>query len=153
MRAPWRNRFDPSREFVARRTLSVGGESFAPGQAFRKELVNTRRLRQLFDHRTLIYAGEPMPGSILPVEADPAEIADPEPALETAVQDEKATAKAEDLLPERTAIEIPTNWAELPWPQRLSLAASLTDEGVKVHNSAEAAEAIEAELARRAIAS
>lgn len=55
--------------------------------------------------------------------------------------DAEAIAKA------RAAIVIPDDWASLPWPKRLSLAASLTDD--KIKSGDKAAEVISAELARR----
>lgn len=141
MRAPFRTKFDPDKDFAVRRRFTVGGQSFYPGDAFDKTLVNTRRLRQLFDQRTLIHVGE-TPGQIIrPDEAEaPKEKTKGKTAPADASQDPGEIARGD--------VEIPEDWASLPWPQRLSLASKLTDE--KVHNGPEAAAAIEAELARRA---
>lgn len=47
----------------------------------------------------------------------------------------------------RAAVVIPADWATISWPTRLQIAAQLTTD--KVKNGADAAAAIEAELARR----
>lgn len=47
----------------------------------------------------------------------------------------------------RAAVEIPADWATLPWPKRLQLAAQLTEE--KVKNGEDAAKAITEELKAR----
>lgn len=49
--------------------------------------------------------------------------------------------------PPRSDVEIPSNWADLTWPERKHLAQQLTTE--TIINGGKAAEAIEAELARR----
>lgn len=53
----------------------------------------------------------------------------------------------EAILAARAKVEIPEGWAELPWTDRLKLAAQLSD--TPVRNGEEVAKAIEAELARR----
>lgn len=140
-RVPWRTTFNPDREFVVRRgPLTVGaGVTLKVGEAFPKSEVTLRRLRQLYDQRVIRYPDED-PGAHLaydrrasgqaPVETAPGE-PEPEPVADP-----------------RDAVEIPDNWAELPWPQRRSLAALLTDD--KVVNGEDAEAAITAELARRA---
>lgn len=125
MRAPYRGKFDPDRDFTVRRETVIGGVKFRPGDIFDKTLVTTRRLRVFYDRRIILYPGE-TPGAILPP---------------------KAEAPADEF-PDRTAITIPEDWQTLPWPQRAKLAASVTDE--KVKKGEDAAAAIEAELARRA---
>lgn len=45
--------FDPTRQFVATRTMICGGKHFLAGQLFNKNLVNTRRLRQMYEQRML----------------------------------------------------------------------------------------------------
>lgn len=50
----------------------------------------------------------------------------------------------------QSAVEIPDGWRDLPWPEKRALAAKVTD--VPVINSAQASEAIEAELVRRGTA-
>lgn len=45
--------FDPSRAFVALRSLPVSGVKFGPGQSFDKSLVTIRKLRQLFDNKAV----------------------------------------------------------------------------------------------------
>jgi hypothetical protein len=44
-----REEFDSDREFVVFRTIRMGGTDYTPGQEFPKQLVNTRKLRQLFE--------------------------------------------------------------------------------------------------------
>lgn len=189
MRAPYRNRFDPTREFLVRKPTTVSGRSFERLERFDKTLVSERRLRQMFAQRTLVYDGESTPGGQLSAEeaakthrgahaarvkaaaerrakhaaekrakeaaakgetadkaaktprtrkpkADPA----PKPPRETIVGEQEVRVA-------RASVDIPADWAKLPWPQRLQLAAQLTDD--KVKNGADAAAAIEAELKRR----
>ncbi|MEJ8571233.1 hypothetical protein [Microbaculum marinum] len=50
-------------------------------------------------------------------------------------------------LAERAKIEIPSDWATLPWPKRLKLAASVS--AAAIHNADDVEKAIKAELARR----
>jgi hypothetical protein len=45
--------FDPGREFVALRSLPAGGATLGPGDKFSKTLVTARRLRQLYDARSV----------------------------------------------------------------------------------------------------
>lgn len=51
-------KFDPERDFVARKAVAFGDVVYAPGDAIDKAVVPARRLRQLFDAKVLAY-GEP----------------------------------------------------------------------------------------------
>lgn len=48
-----REPFDRSREFEVCRTIKVNGRLYEPGYLFDKTEVNVRRLRQMFEQRTL----------------------------------------------------------------------------------------------------
>ena len=48
-----REPFDPEREFAAARPFTCRGTQFKIGAVFTKSLVNTRRLRQMYEHRLL----------------------------------------------------------------------------------------------------
>lgn len=130
MRAPWRKKFDPERTFTVRRKITCGGEAFAPGDAFDKSMVTVRRLRQLYDQRTLYFTGD-TPGQKI-------------------VRRKRAVADDDVIGPTthpNEGIEIPHDWEKLPWNDRRALAAQLTTE--RVVNGPDAAEAITAELKRR----
>lgn len=51
-------KFDPERNFVARKAIALGSTSYAPGDMIDKAVVPLRRLRQLFDAKVLQYAAE-----------------------------------------------------------------------------------------------
>ncbi len=204
----------------------MAGEPLKHGAAFPKEKVNHRRLRQLYDMRTIVYAGttpgqritseemavieaaeadtadeaallaleaaESAPAADEPEEAaDPADApldaADEADAPEGEVQGGELTIEAEggaeafedgetietdfiepeeafeagpvqegagepvtgtiDEFPERTAVEIPDNWAGLHWQKRRILAGQIIGEAPA--NAAESDAVIVAELARR----
>ncbi len=129
MRAPWRKAFDPTREFVARRKVTCGGTSFAPGDAFDKTLVTTRRLRLLYDQRVIMFEGD-RPGEKI--------------ARRRPVADEDVIGPTTH---PNEGIEIPHDWESLSWNERRALAAQLTAD--KVKNGPDAAAAITAELQRR----
>ena len=128
MRAPWRKTFDPERAFTVRRMFTCAGVKFAPGDAFDKTLLTTRRLRQLYDQRVIHFAGD-QPGAKI---------------VRRRAPDDDVIGPTSD---PRDAVEIPTDWADLTWNERRSLAVQLTAE--KVRNGADAAAAIGAELRRR----
>lgn len=130
-RTPWRTTFDPTREFVVRRQITLGAVTYLPGMDFPKTEVPLRRLRQLYDQRVIQYPGE-RPG---------ARLDRPDPLTASA-------GVAGDAFTERRDVLVPGDWAELPWPKRRALAALLTDQPVK--SAADAAAAISAELERRA---
>lgn len=126
MRAPYRGRFDPEREFVARRAFGSGVATVRGGETIDKTRYSLRRLRQMFDARMIQYPGE-TPGGIIR----------PEPP-----------APPSDPMPERTAVEIDDDWEGLSWQKQLSIASKL-EPGVQ-HNRAQSIELIKAEIARRA---
>jgi hypothetical protein len=68
-------------------------------------------------------------------------------ALAAAAEAARLQAEAEKLAT-RTAVVIPDNWNELPYPELRALAASLTDDTVRSKDDITAA--IQAELQRRA---
>lgn len=51
--AYWRGHFDPNWTFVVSKMLTIGETTFQSGDEFDKSLVNTRRLRQMFESRKL----------------------------------------------------------------------------------------------------
>jgi len=175
MRAPYRNRFDPSGDFEARKRVTVGGYSFEPGELFDKTLVSERRLRQLFAQRTIVYVGEKPGAKLSPEEAAKdaraqrrarAEKIRPHTAKtrvtapkgkgkgraaaqrQAAKKPPRETVTGEDAIRiARAGVRIPKNWRELKWTDRLKLAAQLSDTPVK--NGADVERAITEELERR----
>lgn len=168
MRRSWRNKFDLERDFVVRRALTLGGTKLAPGDHFDKSLVSVRRLRQLFDQLTIMFAGD-KPGAIVRSPNDAYRRRHGEAAFDDGFEPERpftadelasesaawarlATVPASDadreaILAARAAVVIPADWAKMPWPARLQLAASLSDTPIK--GKEDAAVAVNAELARR----
>lgn len=53
-------KFNPERDFVARKAVAFGDVSYAPGDAVDKSVVPLRRLRQMFDAKTLAYGASPV---------------------------------------------------------------------------------------------
>lgn len=159
-RAPWRTTFNPEREFVVRRRITVGMTILKPGDAFPKTEVTLRRLRQLYDQRVIHYPGE-TPGAPLDfarrasglsadvggADADGAEPA-PEDAEAPSQAPTASAGVAGDQFTSRASVDIPDDWQGLSWPQKRALGALLTDDPVT--NKAEAEAAIAAELERRA---
>lgn len=156
MRAPYRNKFDADADFAVRKPFSMGGVDFKLRDPFDKSLVSVRRLRQMFDQRTLVYLGE-NPGAIM----TPEEVAKtrrgqhmkraerrlgPQSTRSSKAPPEKISGP-EAIEAARRAVIIPDDWRTLPWPQRLKLAAQFTDEPVK--NGPEAEAAVLKELAAR----
>jgi hypothetical protein len=131
MRASWRKTFDPSLDFVVRRRVTLGGRIMEPGEAVDKTVMNLRRLRQLYDQRVIIFAGD-KPGAYIP------------PAT---AEDEPETEAVSDDYPERTAVLIPADWRDLHWQTMRGLAAQITD--LTLSTKADAIAAIELELTRR----
>lgn len=50
----WMQRFDPKRNFVARRPFSMLGSRLNAGDPIDKDSLTDRRLRQMYDHRLII---------------------------------------------------------------------------------------------------
>lgn len=130
MRAPWRKAFDPERDFIVRRKVTCGGEKFVPGDVFDKTLLPTRRLRQLYDQRVIMFSGD-KPGQKIVRRKRP--LADDDVIGPTVHPND--------------GVNIPHNWETLPWNERRALAAQLTT--ARVVNGPDAAAAITAELERR----
>lgn len=148
MRAPFRTQFDPAGDFQVRKPFTIGERRFLLGEPFDKTQVTTRKLRQLFDHRTVVYLGE-NPGGIIPIGEEGPALSDAQIEADDAARAVAATRQARnDLLDARAAISIPEDWASLPWFSRKALAGKLSDS--QINNADEARAAIEAELARRA---
>lgn len=125
MRAPYRGRFDISREFVARRGFRGGPGFVQAGDAIDKGDFTHRRLRQLYEARIIKYPEE-TPGAIMP----------------------QVPEEIPDDFPERTAIDIPDDWRDMKWPQMRSLASSI--EPGKAKDTKSALAIINNEQARRA---
>ena len=51
----WSPNFDASTDFVARRNVSGDGVSLSPGDTVPETAFSPRRLRQLFDQRTIVH--------------------------------------------------------------------------------------------------
>jgi len=137
MRASWRKTFDPSLDFIVRRRTTLGGRTLEPGEAVDKTVMNLRRLRQLYDQRVIIFAGD-TPGAYIP------------PARSEAI-DEPETETVADEFPQRTAVVIPDDWRDLHWQSMRAVAAQVTD--LTLSNKADAVAAIELELTRRGVVS
>lgn len=134
-RIPFRSTFNPDREFIVRRPLTLGDRALVPGDVFPKTEVALRRLRQLYDQRVIRYPEE-ISGHVI---ASRRGIAAQAP--ESPVPAQVAPAAPED------QTDIPEGWAGLPWAQRKALGMKF---GAKVTSSAQAVHtAIEAELERR----
>lgn len=156
-RVPWRTTFNPERDFVVRRPLTVAGQLLARGDPFPKTAVPLRRLRQLYDQRVIHYPGE-TPGARIDkrptglgaaIEAAMAGFCQVEPEVEPATPDDLTASAgvAGDAFTERRDVIVPDDWRGLSWPKRRALAALLTDEPVA--NAAQVEAAITAELERR----
>jgi len=50
--------FDPDRNFVVLRPLLVSSKSFSPGDLFEPTLVNTRRLKLLYEQRIIKFGAD-----------------------------------------------------------------------------------------------
>lgn len=137
MRASWRKTFDPSLDFVVRRRTTLGGRTLEPGEAVDKTAMNLRRLRQLYDQRVIIFAGDTPGAYIPPVQAE--------------ASDAPETEAVADEFPERTAVVIPEGWRDMHWQSQRSLALQVTD--FALGNKADAVAAIELELTRRGVLS
>lgn len=55
----FREDFDRDRSFVVSRPFVFGGQSYIPGQTIDKSLFTVRRLRQLYDMRSLEFFTPP----------------------------------------------------------------------------------------------
>lgn len=63
MRHQVRTKFDPTRDFTARRRMTVSGVPCEPGELFDKSLLTERRLRIFFETRRLVYKDAPVGGA------------------------------------------------------------------------------------------
>lgn len=161
MRVPWRREFDPDREFTVRKAITAGGRKFAAGETFDPTLVNTRRLRQLFDQHVIIFKGD-TPGKLIrehrgygasarareAVAAEQAPPAAPPPPPPAPTQESDEEKAAREKAEARAAVVIPADWMDLAWNTVRGLAASLADEPIK--DKATAQRVIAEEIARRA---
>lgn len=142
MRAPFRKRFDPSAEFVVRKPTGISGKPLKAGDPFPKELVNERRLRQMFDARSIIYADE-TPGAKM----SEGEVAASRRGQHAARAHEATKRRAEarrlkdsgELQPKKGASAKATTKAE-PKPRK-GVKANPTPRGMKGALAAKAAEA------------
>lgn len=56
MRNLWRDKFDASKKFVARREITLGDDELKPGDLVKSKDIPERRLRQLYDQRSICHA-------------------------------------------------------------------------------------------------
>lgn len=63
MRHQVRTKFDPTRDFTARRRMTVSGVPCEPGELFDKTLLTDRRLRVFFETRRIVYMDAPVGGA------------------------------------------------------------------------------------------
>jgi len=143
----WRKTFDRDQDFIVRRKFTLDGKVLVPGSPFPKERVPTRRLRQMYDQRTITFASDPTPGAQVSPERSRKIKRKPEAESAPVVEPIPEPKPPAQPIDERAAVAIPSGWETMPWPLRLQLAAQVSD--TKVHNAAEAEVAITAELARR----
>lgn len=166
----WLTKFDPAVDYLANRVMTVSGKKFAVGDLFDKQLVPTRRLRQLYECRKLLPASPEVAAALKeraggadkpkaeakvrkPVTARRGKPAKGRTPKATATKQKpvkastpKASQKPQNLpVAAEAPISIPPDWQKLPWAQRLSLAANFG----KAKTKEEVAAVIEAELARR----
>jgi len=135
MRAPWRKDFNRHKEFVVRKKIVLDGELLVAGSPFPKERVTTRRLRQLFDTRIIVFA-------------------DDEAAPELAPKKAKQRAAPEQLEPEiepagAVPVEIPADWRKLNAAGKVALALTI-DPDCNATTGVTAASVIAEEAKRRA---
>lgn len=145
-RVPWRTTFNPERDFVVRRPLTVAGRLLARGDPFPKTAIPLRRLRQLYDQRVIHYPGE-TPGARIDKRPTGlgAAIAAAMAGFSQAEPEPEPEPPADPAAP---VVAIPDDWRALSWPKRRALAALLTD--APVANAVQVEAAITAELERRA---
>lgn len=84
MKAKVRHAFDPDAEYLCRRTLTIEGRTYLPGEDFPKHLVAEKRVKRLFEQRSIIRNGAITPGRQLTEEE----------AAEAAVAQRRAAASA-----------------------------------------------------------
>ncbi|WP_374900903.1 hypothetical protein [Brucella endophytica] len=124
--------------------MKICGEEFAPGTPFDKTLVPTRKLRQLFEGHRIKFADVDKPGhgerSMLePRLVQPMAVPAAEPVNMPPVHAGTVT--------ENQPVDIPSNWRDLTWQERRSIASKISDFPIK--NGGDADAAIELELERR----
>lgn len=127
---PKLEKFDPSRTFIARKELKCGGWVFGPGDVFDKALVSDRRLRLMYEQRSVAY---PPDGQTAP-------------PLGTAPGSGINSARG---------VPIPAGYDRLPWIARKgqlslrALAARIAGDAASITNKKVALETIATEVARR----
>lgn len=89
----WSLPFDASTEFVTRQELLTGDTSLSPGDAVPESVFSPRRLRQLFDMRTIVHrvTYEALVNGVSHFESDPFEPAE-EPAADATNDEGQAPA-------------------------------------------------------------
>jgi len=113
-----RPEFNPNENFIVIKRFLCAGEPQEPGTPFDTSLCLPKTLKQLYDQRRICFASE---------YRDPSRIDSGRPGA--------------------SAVTIPENWDELPWPARRKLASALSTEPIL--NGKDAERAITAELERR----
>lgn len=136
-RAPWRATFNPDRDFQFRRACTVEGVKQPAGARVNKSSFTRRRLRQLYDMRTICYVGD-VPG-------ERHERHEKHKIYEGAAAATEAAGSGDTAAAGDTPI--PEDWVTLPWNDRRALARLFVP---AARDGDEVAAAITAELARRA---
>ena len=143
MAALFREAFDPARKLIVHRYFTCGGRDYAPGDTFDTTSVPVRRLRLLFNQRSLVMEGE-----------EPRRITKPPAPLRfgrwkqtqdahTAPQAAPQAAASAAVLP-----PIPSDWQSLPWFSLRAVVTKLI--GTQPANKVEAFQLMTQELERRA---
>lgn len=126
----WLERFDASKEFVARRTMG----NLAPGDVIVKKNFTERRLRQLYDSRVIVHA-DAWESHVTPLPAvDPVVETVTLPAVDPVVETVTlpflpgVEAATHDALP----VAIPAPDSDGPPDEKETLLADAKDLGIKV---------------------
>jgi len=140
MRAPWRTGFNRHKDFVVRKKIVLDGELLVAGSPLPKERVTTRRLRQLFDCRIIVFADDPAAPPPTGKTAEPTEAPSTEPDPGD-VQEEISVPPEE--------VSIPQDWRKLNAAAKVDLARQIAPDA-NAPTGAAAASIIAEELKRRA---
>lgn len=137
-RSIWRAKFDERYEFVARRPLRFTERTFLVGETVDKEIVNPRRLRQLYESRYIDIVRVPDDAPTLPSASAPEPpAADLAPPSTLPVAEAPAPAAVAAVAPDI----LPAGWRTLSALAMRSLAARTT--GKSLLTRAEALAALE----------
>lgn len=70
----WQKPFDPEAQFIAARDITIAGRDIKKGEPLESGLLDTRRIRQLYDMRRVTMADTPMRQRPDPTPPDPPKI-------------------------------------------------------------------------------